>query len=387
MKLLEHEGKALLAKHGVPLPPGAIWPAVPESTGGWVVKAQVLAGGRGKRGGIRVAADRAELEAQAAALSGGRLGDEPIHAVWVEQKLEIAREYYLAALVDRDLGRVAVIASAEGGVDIEQVGREKIFRVDVDPLIGIAAFQVQQLRRSLGLEGELAKQFQALVLATVETLVEEDAELVEINPVIATTGGRLVAGDAKVLLDDDAVSRHPKRSSPVAWSSDSAFMQRCRELDVIGVDNRRRAPPPRRPSVSILGNGAGLTMATYDQVTLSGLDVAGAIELHGALARGVEHTANVFEAFFLLEADVLFVNAFYQLRSTDALANALVMALGRPGAPERNRVVCRMRGVNQQASRAILEQAGVFYSPSLREATEQVIALCRSLGTGAGNRA
>jgi succinyl-CoA synthetase beta subunit len=95
-------------------------------------------------------------------------------------------------------------------------------------------------------------------------------------------------------------------------------MQRCRELDVIGVDNRRRVPAPRRPSVSILGNGAGLTMATYDQVTLSGVDVAGAIELHGALARGVEHTADVFEAFFLLEADVLFVNAFYQLRSTDA---------------------------------------------------------------------
>ena len=382
MKLLEHEGKALLAKHGVPLAPGAIWPAVPESPGGWVVKAQVLAGGRGKRGGIRVAADRRELETHATALSGGTLGDETIHAVYVEQKLAIAREYYLAALVDRDRGQVAVIASAEGGVDVEQVAHEKIHRIDVDPLIGIAGFQVQQLRRSLGLDGELAKQFQALVGATVETLIDEDAELVEINPVIATTDGRLVAGDAKVLLDDDAVSRHPARSGPVAWSTDSAFMQRCRELDVIGVDNRRRVPAPRRPSVSILGNGAGLTMATYDQVTLSGLDVAGAIELHGALARGVEHTANVFEAFFLLEADVLFVNAFYQLRSTDALANALVMALGRPGAPERGRVVCRMRGVNQQASRAILEQAGVFYSPSLREATERVIALCRSLDVG-----
>ena len=387
MKLLEYEGKALLAKHGASLAPGAIWPAFPDSTGGWVVKAQVLAGGRGKRGGIRIAADRAELEAHVAALHGGTLGDEPIHAIYVEQKLEVAHEYYLAALVDRDRGQVAVIASADGGVDIETVAHDRIFRIDIDPLIGLAAFQVQQLRRALGLEGEIARQFQTLVGTVVETLVAEDAELVEINPVIQTAENRLIAGDAKVLLDDDAVSRHPARSGPIAWSSDSAFMQRCRELDVIGVDNRRRVPAPRRPSVSILGNGAGLTMATYDQVTLSGVDVAGAIELHGALARGVEHTADVFEAFFLLEADVLFVNAFYQLRSTDALANALVMALGRSGAPERSRVVCRMRGVNQQDSRAILEQAGVFYSPSLREATEKVLVLCRTLGVAAENSA
>jgi len=387
MKLLEYEGKALLAKHGVALPPGALWPAFPDSASGWVVKAQVLAGGRGKRGGIRVAADRGRLATEAAALHGGMLGDETIHAVYVEQRLEIAREYYLAALVDRDRGQVAVIASAEGGVDIEQVARERIFRIDVDPLIGIAAFQVQQLRRSLGLEGEIARRFEALVGSVVETLVAEDAELVEINPVIETADGRLIAGDAKVLLDDDAVARHPARSGPIAWSSDSAFMQRCRELDVIGVDNRHRVPAPRRPTVAILGNGAGLTMATYDQVTLSGVDVAGAIELHGALARGVEHTADVFEAFFLLAADVLFVNAFYQLRSTDALANALVMALGRAGAPERGRVVCRMRGVNQQASRAILEQAGVFFSPSLREATEKVLALCATLGRVAERKA
>jgi succinyl-CoA synthetase beta subunit len=380
MKLLEYEGKALLAKHGVPLAPGAIWPAFPSSLSGWVVKAQVLAGGRGKQGGIRFATDQGELESQVAALLGGRLGEEPIHAVYIEERLEIAKEYYLAALVDRDRGQVAVIASAEGGMEIEQVAPHRIFRVDIDPLIGLAAFQVQRLRRDLALEGEIGRQFEALVGAVVETLVAEDAELVEINPVIQTSADRLVAGDAKVLLDDDAVSRHPARSRPTAWSSDSAFMRRCRELDVIGVDNRRRVPAPRRPSVSILGNGAGLTMATYDKVTLSGVEVIGAIELHGALARGVSHTADVFEAFFMLEADVLFVNAFYQLRSTDALANALVMALGRAGAPERSRVVCRMRGVNQQASRAILEQAGVFYSPSLRVATEQVLGLCRSHG-------
>jgi succinyl-CoA synthetase beta subunit len=376
MKLLEYEGKALLASHGVPIPPGALWPRVPEpGARGWVVKAQVLAGGRGKRGGILAAATRDELERHAAHLHGARLGDEPVHAVYVEPMLEIRRELYLAAFVDRDLGRVTLAASATGGVDIEQVPRSQVASVAIDPLIGLAGFQLERIKRSLGLEPAIASQFEHLARQVVETLIGEDAELVEVNPVIQTVDGRLVAADAKVILDDDAVSRHPARSGPVAWSSDSEFMQRCRALGVIGVDNRGRSPPPTRPAVSLLGNGAGLTMATYDQIALSGVGVAGAIELHGALARGVAHTAEVIGALFTLDAEVVFINAFYQLRSTDALAQALVQALAMPGAPGRERVVVRMRGVNQSASQQIVEAAGCFYSASLSEATDRVLAL------------
>ena len=384
MKLLEHEGKALLARHGVPIARGALWPAVPDSDMGWVVKAQVLAGGRGKRGGILVAMDRAELARHAAALHGGKLGDETIHAVYVEQKLDIEHEYYLAALVSRDLGVVTVVASSDGGVDIEQVPKSQVLRVEIDPLIGLANFQIQQLKRALQLEGDLGRQFEALVTGLVQTLIREDAELVEINPVIQTSAGQLIAADAKGVLDDDAVSRHPARSGPVAWSSDSRFMQRCRELGVIGVDNRSRLPAPTRPTVAILGNGAGLTMATYDQISLAGVSVVGAIELHGALARGIEHTAEVIGTLFMLEADVVFINAFYQLRSTDALAKALVQALNGPLAPDRSQVVARMRGVNQETSQSILEEARCFHSPSLRDATEKVLALARSFPSAGG---
>lgn len=387
MKLLEYEAKALLASHGVPIAPGALWPRVPESATGWVVKAQVLAGGRGKRGGILIAADRGELCRQATQLHGARLGDEPVHAVYVEQKLEIEHEYYLAAFVNRDLGQVTVMASSAGGVDIEQVPKSQIASIDVDPLIGLADFQVQRLKRALGFGEDLGRSFESLVRKTVETLVEEDAELVEINPVIQTAGGQLVAADAKIVLDDDAVSRHPARAGPVAWSSDSRFMQRCRKLGVIGVDNRSRVPPPARPTVALLGNGAGLTMATYDQIALSGVGVAGAIELHGALARGVAHTAEVIGTLFMLEADVVFINAFYQLRSCDALAQALVQALDGPGAPGRDRVVVRMRGVNQQTSQQIVEAARCFYSPSLSVATDRVLALARTMSqAGEGAR-
>ena len=379
MKLLEYEGKALLARHGVPVARGALWPQVPESDTGWMLKAQVLAGGRGKRGGIVSADSRDALDRHAARLQGSRLGDEPVHAVYLEQRLPIDREYYLAALVDRDRGCVAVMASAAGGMEIEQAPPSEIARIEVDPLIGLAEFQVQHLRRSLSLDAPLAAEFARIVRKTVETLIDEDAELVEINPLILTADGQLLAADAKVILDDDAVFRHPDRPGPVAWSTDSPFMKRCRELGVIGVDSRIGVPAPQRPTVALLGNGAGLTMATYDQIALAGVGVAGAIELHGALARGVAHTAEVISALFLLQADVVFINAFYQLRSTDALAQAVLQALGAPGAPSRERVVVRMRGVRQEASQKLLQEGGCFYTPSLSEATARVLALVAAM--------
>ena len=240
MKLLEYEGKALLAKYGVAIAPGALWPAVPESETGWVVKAQVLAGGRGKRGGIRMAPDRTSVAREAAALHGSRLGEEPIHAVYVEQRLPIASEYYLAAFVNRDIGRLTLIGSLHGGVDIEQVPSSEIVKVDIDPLIGLANFQVRHLKRGLRMVADAGAQFESTVRGLVSMLVDEDAELVEVNPLVMTAAGRLVAADAKVILDDDAVARHPARSSPVAWTTDSRFMQRCRELGAIGVDNRGR---------------------------------------------------------------------------------------------------------------------------------------------------
>lgn len=386
MKLLEYEGKALLSKHGIPIPAGALWPQSPPSETGWVVKAQVLAGGRGKQGGILVALERSDVEQKATRLMGATLGVEPVHAVYIEQRLDIEHEYYLAAFVNRDQGCVTLMASAAGGVDIEQVPKSEIASVDIDPLIELAGFQIQRLKRTLGLGSQLESQFASVADGLYRALVNEDAELVEINPLVLTRSGQLVAADAKIALDDDAVSRHSARSAPVAWSTDSAFMQRCRALDVIGVDNRGRAPPPTRPTVAILGNGAGLTMATYDQIALAGVSVAGAIELHGALARGVAHTADVIRAFFMLDADVYFINAFYQLRSTEALAQALVQALESAEAPSRDRVVVRMRGVEQHSSESIVKAAGCFYSPSLRAATEQVLALAKSF-VGTGKRA
>jgi succinyl-CoA synthetase beta subunit len=377
MKLLEHEGKELLARHGVPVPKGALWPSVPDSGAGWMVKAQVLAGGRGKRGGIVPVAAHADLERAASKVRDLRFGVEKVQAVLIEERLDIARELYLAVFVDRDRGGPAMIASASGGVDIESVPADKIARVEIDPLIGLAGFQIRGLARALALAPAEATQFETIAKALYAAFVAEDSELAEINPLIVTRAGALVAADAKFLLDDDAVGRHKARGTPVAWTADGDFMRRCRELDAIGVDNRFRDPPSRKPDVAVLGNGAGLTMATYDLIQLAGVDVVGAIELHGALARGVDHTSDVIGALFMLGADVYFINAFYQLRSTDALAQALVKSLSRPGAPARDRVVVRLRGVQQEGSRKIVEDAGCFYTPSLREASERALSIAR----------
>lgn len=382
MKLLEYEGKALLARHGVPVPAGALWPQVPDSGNGWMIKAQVLAGGRGKRGGIQFANTSSELEQRACAMQGSQLGEEPVHAVYIESRLRIGHEYYLAAIVNRDQGQLSVMASASGGMEIELVPKSLIATIDLDPLAGLMEFQVQHLRRALGLKDWLVAKFGDIVRNTVATLVQEDAELVEINPLVWTVEGQFLAADAKIVLDDDAMFRHPDRPEPLAWSADSRFMQRCRELGVIGVDSRTSGSPPKRPSVALLGNGAGLTMATYDQIALSGVGVAGAIELHGALARGVDHTAEVIRTLFLLQADVIFINAFYQLRSTHALAQALLQSLNSPSAPSRDRMVVRMRGVQQETSQKMLEEGGCFYTPSLREATARVLTIVEAMSHG-----
>jgi len=169
MKLLEFEGKALLSKHGVKIARGAVWPQVPESQSGWVVKAQVLAGGRGKNGGILFASDLKSIKQHAEALTGSKLANEPIHNVYIEEKLTIEGEYYLAAMVNRDEGRVNLIASSSGGVEIENVPKSQIVKVVIDPLIGLAAFQIQQITRELKLEADLVNQFGILVSQVLET--------------------------------------------------------------------------------------------------------------------------------------------------------------------------------------------------------------------------
>ena len=308
------------------------------------------------------------------------LADEAVRAVYVEELLDKADELYLAAFVDRDRGCVRVIASGEGGTEIESVPPERIVSVEVDALLGVRPYQAAFLALKLGLKDAAASAFREIVRCLYAALVAEDAELIEINPLLVTTDGRLVAADAKVMLDDDAMSRHPARQRPSEWRSDGAFMGRMRELGAIGIDMRPhlKTEQPDRGAIAVLCNGAGVTMATFDLVTHLGGVVCGAVELHGALAAGKEHTTSVVEGLRLVSPDVVVINGFYQLRPCDTFAEAIVDAIRRePAWIDPRRVVVRMRGLRSKEAIEILERAGCRATGSLEEACRWAVEVSR----------
>jgi succinyl-CoA synthetase beta subunit len=346
-----------------------------------VVKAQVFQGHRGQRGGIQLARERSEITALATKLTNLELGGERVKSVYVEERVEKERELYLAAFVDRDRGGVRVLASPDGGVDIERVPVDRIVSVDVDALIGLRKFQTDLLALRVGLRDAAAVAFGDVVRRLYRALVAEDAELIEINPLILTRDGTFIAADAKVVLDDDAMSRHAGRAQPSEWQLDGDFMRRMRELGAIGVDMRGQSPADVRSGsggIAVLCNGAGVTMATFDLVTHLGGEICGAVEMHGALAAGKDHAARVVEGLRLLAPGVVLINGFYQLRACDTFAAAIVDAIGRsPGWIAPARVVVRMRGVNSREAIEMLERAGCRATSSLTEACSIAVEVSR----------
>ena len=349
IKLLEHEGKALLAACGIPIPSGALFRHLPDDLDGpLVVKAQVFAGGRGKAGGIRFAANRAEALRHAETLARETLAGAPVEEVYIEQKLDIAREFYLAALVDRDSGTPVLLVSSDGGMDIESVAPERILRQRVDPLIGLQPFMVDRLVRFLG---DPAPAFAQLIERVYAALVAQDAELIEINPLVLTRAGSLVAADAKVVLDEDAAFRHPGRR---AQPSGTRFELAARALDVIGVEVGGAG------GVAAIMNGAGLTMATLDEIIALGGRVSGVVELHGAAMHGPDRIADVI-ACVLRELDpaVILGNIHFQFRSLDTIADGVLRAMQRLPALTPDRLVLRLRGEKEEQARAILAGSGL----------------------------
>jgi succinyl-CoA synthetase beta subunit len=363
IRLLEHEGKALLARHGFATPAGALFPALPAA-GPFVVKAQVLAGGRGKAGGILAADDADAVRAAAAQVSALTIGGEGVRAVYVEQRLDIARELYLAAQVDRDLGQVVILACAEGGVDIEQVPQDRILRLPVDPLNGLRDHSVDAAARALAAGRPEEAAIAAAVRRLYAALVAEDAELVEINPLVVIAEGAVIAADAKVVLDEDAAFRHPGRK---AVPDGTPFEEAARRLEVIGIE--------LEGDICAMMNGAGMTMATLDQVTAMGGSIRGLVELHGAMAKGPEHLADVIALMLTLRPKVLLFNVYFQFRNLSTVAEGIALALRRADAATLPPVVVRMRGVKSAEAAALLAPFDVFVTDDFHTACRRAIAL------------
>lgn len=374
IKLLEHEGKALLTACGIAVPQGGLYRALPlDLDGPLVVKAQVFSGGRGKAGGIRFAKNRGEALRLAEQIAAKPLGAAKVEDVYIERQLDIEREYYLAAMVDRDLGMPVLLASTHGGMDIEAVPPAQIVRQRVDPLIGLQPFMVDRITRALGLAERLARDFGRLVEQVYGALVSQDAELVEINPLVLAKDGGFTAADAKVVLDEDSAFRHPGRR---AQPEGTPFERAARELEVIGVEMDGPG------GVAAVMNGAGLTMATMDEIVALGGKVSGVIELHGATMQGSDRIVDVITCVMRhLNPAVLLVNIHFQFRSLETIADGVVRALDRLPDLKPERLVLRLRGEKEAEARAMLEGRGVVILRNFGPACAE--AVCRA---GRGGR-
>lgn len=376
MDLIEFEGKQLLARWGVPVPEGRLAStpeeaaaaaeavAPPGLTAGRVaVKAQVRAGGRGKAGGVKLAGSPSEAAAAAASILGMQIKGSAVEQVLVEQALDIEDEYYAAVTLDRAARAGLFMVSSRGGMDIEEVAAsepEALARVHVDPLLGLAAYQVRRLVFEAGLAPSARKGALALLPRLYALYVETDASLVEVNPMVLTAGGEVVALDAKVSLDDSALYRHPDLAGGAADASADPVEReaRSRGLNFLKLDG----------DVGVIGNGAGLVMSTLDLIEQAGGRAANFLDVGGGA--GVESLSNALEVI-LSGGDVrsVVVNIFGGITRCDLVAEGIANAVARldVGVP----IVVRLDGTNAEQGRRILAGAN---HPMIRTAATMVEA-------------
>lgn len=368
MKLYEFQGKALFRKYGIPVPEGYVVRSpdeIKEVKGDVVLKAQVLVGGRGKAGGIKFASDVEEARKKAEELLNMEIKGTKVQYVLVEEKLDIAGELYLSIILDRSARRPLIMASGEGGVEIESVPDEKIFKMHVDPVAGAHPFMGRVLSRKLGLDGQKAKEFTSMLLALYRLFSEYDAELVEINPLVITGDGHLVAADSKVIVDTDSLYRHPDLERN--WEDATPLERKAMERGYAFVE--------LDGDVGVIANGAGLTMATLDALLLHGIKPRNFLDLGGT--DNVEVTKNAFQ--LLLEADpkVIFVNIFGGVTKCSTVAQGIIAA--RDAFSIEKPIVVRLSGVHEEEGRAMLREAGIEAFGEMMPAIEAVAKALREV--------
>jgi succinyl-CoA synthetase beta subunit len=382
MNLHEHQAKALLREHGIPVPAGRVAfslreaLAAAEELGGdtWVVKAQVHAGGRGKAGGVKKVTGRSALEDAVKGLLGNRLvthqtgpQGQPVERVLIESPSAIARELYLAALVDRPLERVTFIASAAGGMDIEEVAAkspEKILKVVASPTAGLQGYQCRELAFGLGLKDKQVQQLQRLMLAAFHLFKARDLTLLEINPLVVTQAGELLALDAKIQVDDNALFRHKDLEELYDPTQDDAKEREARkhELNYIALTG----------NIGCMVNGAGLAMATMDLIKLHGGMPANFLDVGGGTT-----AERVAEAFKILQSDpnvkAILVNIFGGIVRCDLIAEGIIKAVQEVGV--KVPVVVRLEGTNVDKGREMLKSSGlkITAADSLTEAAKLAV--------------
>jgi len=383
MNLHEYQAKELFREYGIPVPLGTVAHSIDGvveeakklDCSRWVLKAQVHAGGRGKGGGIVVSDDMDVMKDAASRLLGSYLitpqTDKqglPVNSLLVETTLDIARELYLGVLVDRSTRRVVFMVSSAGGMDIEAVASEtpeKILTVAADPVAGLQPYQCRQIAYALGLEGKQPRALTAIMSALFSMITEKDASLIEINPLIVTNEGQLVALDAKINLDDNASYRHPDLAQlrDASQENDKEYQASQFDLNYISLEG----------DIGCMVNGAGLAMATMDLIKLHGGEPANFLDVGGGTTAD-----RVAEAFKLIVSEsrvkAILVNIFGGIVRCDLIAEGVIEAVKEVGVTIP--VVVRLEGTNVQAGREMLQHSGlsIISAKTLDEGARMVVS-------------
>lgn len=383
MNLHEYQGKALFREYGLPVSSGVACDTTDEvlaaakQIGGdmWVVKAQVHAGGRGKAGGVKLVKTEAEIREFCDRLIGTRLvtyqtdaQGQPVSKILIESCTDIANELYLGAVVDRSTRRIVFMASTEGGVEIEKVAEEtpeKILKAAIDPLVGPQPYQARQMGFKLGLNATQLKQFTQIFMGLAKLFDEKDVALIEVNPLVITDEGNLHCLDAKVVVDSNAMYRHPELGAMHDPSQeDEREAQAAKwELNYVALDG----------NIGCMVNGAGLAMGTMDTVKLHGGSPANFLDVGGGATK--ERVAEAFK-IILSDANVkaVFVNIFGGIVRCDMIAEGIIGAVEEVGVEVP--VVVRLEGNSADKGAEILSQSdlNIIAGESLTDAAQKVVA-------------
>jgi len=389
MNIHEYQAKKLFADYGIPVPTGyaAFSPEEAkqhaQNLGGsaWMVKAQVHAGGRGKAGGVKKANSLDEVVSIAKRLIGSTLvtkqtgsRGQPIHCVLVENTTDIQNELYLSFLIDRANKRIAIIASTEGGMNIEEVAKEtpeKIITRTIDPVTGIMPYQCREIGFALSLNSEQIKQMGKLLFSAYKLFLEKDLSLLEVNPLIINSEGNIMAIDAKINLDDNALFRHPDLASLYDSTQVDEKEHKARKLDLnyIALDG----------DIACMVNGAGLAMATMDTIKMHGGEPANFLDVGGTIT--AERTT---EAFKLILSDtkvkVILVNIFGGIVKCDLIAEGVIHAIKETGT--KIPVIVRLEGTRVNEGKALLAESGLSVIPAINldDAADKAVKVAKEQG-------
>jgi len=386
MNLHEYQAKHLFAKYGMPVPKNEVISTVSEAetalhdmeTSRWVVKAQVHAGGRGKAGGVKVTDDKQAAMDFVYNMLGSNLvtyqtdtNGQPVNQILIEEACDIEKELYLGAVVDRSLQQVVIMASTEGGMEIEKVAEqtpEKILKTAIHPMTGLQPFQARDLAFGLGLQGEQIKQFAKLLNGLARLFIDNDLSLVEINPLVITKSGNLLCLDGKINIDDNALYRHPKLKAKQDVTQEDEREHRAREWDLnyISLDGQ----------IGCMVNGAGLAMATMDLIKLNGAEPANFLDVGGTATK-----ERVAEAFKIILSDEkvngILVNIFGGIVRCDMIAEGIIGALQEVDVNVP--VVVRLEGNKAKQGLTLLKSSGVNVEAvqGLQQATQKIVELVK----------